>query len=426
MLLEEAQAVIETEGVCDGCLGRCFADRGRGLSNDDRGHALRVCVALIQDAPFEPVEPEGCWVCEGLVPDHEEWAARVERTLEGLEFETFLVGTHVPSVLEENEAALRERAELDTDAGESFKAEINREVGKRLEQTLSASVVHDYPDVVAILNLERDEVDLQLNPEFLYGRYRKLERGLAQRTRMCRVCNGRGTQWRGGKARPCENCGGSGYITERSVEQLITRPIRERLEGTDTVFNTAGREDDDVGVLGSGRPFVVEVKEPRRRPPDLERLQAEIDEAGGDAIEVEGLSLATKGMVEHLTQTPIRQTYRLTVAFHTSVSENDFTAAIAALDGATVRQQIEREGRTVDRIRTLGEVTGELRDETEATIEVDSMGGIGLEALMRGGDGRIDPNLAALLDTEVEVTGMDVLAVEGEEEPLERPVYLLS
>jgi hypothetical protein len=43
-----------------------------------------------------------------------------------------------------------------------------------------------------------------------------------------------------------------------------------RVQCTQTVFHSAGREDSDVRMLGSGRPFVVELVNSFVRPDDLE------------------------------------------------------------------------------------------------------------------------------------------------------------
>jgi tRNA pseudouridine synthase 10 len=49
-----------------------------------------------------------------------------------------------------------------------------------------------------------------------------------------------------------------------------------------------------------------------------------------------------------------------------------------------------------------------------------------VKELIHGDNGRTEPSLAGLLDTGVEVTALDVLAVEGEEEPFEREKFFLD
>ena len=79
-----------------------------------------------------------------------------------------------------------------------------------------------------------------------------------------------------------------------------------------------------------------------------------------------------------------------------------------------------------EQIRTTGHVTGDIQEETAATVEVESTDGIDLRALMEGGTERSDPNLADLLDTEVSVNSMAVIAVEGVDATIVAPEYLVT
>ncbi|MFB6197227.1 MAG: THUMP domain-containing protein, partial [Halobacteriaceae archaeon] len=164
---ERAKRVLETGPICDSCLGRAFATRSFGLSNADRGRALRVGVALDDDVPIDELTSEECWVCQGYCDQFDEWARRAEVAVEGLQFETYQVGTRTPPLLEENEKLLREEAEIDVDAGEPFKSEFNREVGKRLGKSLGKDVDLERPDVVILCELDEKEVSVQINPAFV-------------------------------------------------------------------------------------------------------------------------------------------------------------------------------------------------------------------------------------------------------------------
>ena len=50
-LLESARAVLAEGPVCDACLGRVFAEWSHGLANAERGRALRVTLAMLDDEP---------------------------------------------------------------------------------------------------------------------------------------------------------------------------------------------------------------------------------------------------------------------------------------------------------------------------------------------------------------------------------------
>src|SRR5947208_14342711 len=82
---------------------------------------------------------------------------------------------------------------------EPLKAEVNREVGKRVSDHIRKEAALDRPDVVAVLDTAFDHVDLQVNPLYLRGRYRKLSRGVPPTRWPCRRCRGKGCARRGGE-----------------------------------------------------------------------------------------------------------------------------------------------------------------------------------------------------------------------------------
>lgn len=422
-VLEDARAIREEEGVCDPCLGRVFAQRSHGLTNVERGRALRVALALEDDEPVpDPVDPEACWVCEGLCGRYDGWADRVIAALSEVTFETYQIGTRVPPLLEENDRLLRESAGLDPDRGEPLKSAVNREVGKRVGKSLGVDVDFDRPDVVALLEIEDETVSVQVNPAFVAGRYRKFSREIPQTEWPCRDCDGTGTV----SGDECVVCDGTGYRYQESVEQLVAPHVREAMDGTDATFHGAGREDIDARMLGTGRPFVVEVATPNARFPDTAVIQDRIN-ASTEKVEVEGLRLATYESVERVKGLAADKTYRATVSFSVPVEAEDLADAIDALDGTTIAQETpERVShRRADRTRTRAvySASATLEDPTTATVEVTGEGGLYVKELISGDGGRTEPSLTGLLGIRSEVTELDVLAVEGVEGDFEDPSY---
>jgi len=56
-----------------------------------------------------------------------------------------------------------------------------------------------------------------------------------------------------------KKCGGTGKMYPESVEELSSKPLLEAADGESTSFHASGREDIDARMLGTGRPFVIEV-----------------------------------------------------------------------------------------------------------------------------------------------------------------------
>ena len=422
-VLEVAARAAETGPVCDACLGRLVADRSFGLSNAERGSALRVSLSLRDDADHEPVDTADCWVCEGRCTEFDEWADRAAEAVEGIEFSTYNVGTRPPALIEENEALLRADAGLDEDAGEPFNSEFNREVGKRVGRRTGAEVSFDRPDVQFTIDLAEGELDANVNSAFVYGRYRKLERDIPQTEWPCRECEGSGRQG----VDPCDHCGGSGYLYDDSVEEYTAPVVEDVMDGTAATFHGAGREDVDALMLGTGRPFVVEIEEPRRRQVDVERLQSDINAFADGAVEVEGLRLATYDTVERVKELEAAKRYRAQVAFDADVDGDALAAAVDELEGTTVEQytpnRVDHRRASLTRERDVYEATAELDGPCHATVEIRGAGGLYVKELISGDGGRTEPSLAGLLGVGAEVTALDVVAVEGEDEPFEREAF---
>jgi len=418
-----ARRVLAQAPICDSCLGRPFADRSHGLTVAERGRALRIALALAEDEEYATYDG-GCWVCEDLCATFDDRADRVVERLRDYSFESYQLGSRIPPLYVENERLLREQAQLDPEAGEALKAEVNREVGKRVGRALGVEVDFGRPDVLAILDLDADLVEIQINPAFVYGRYRKLERGLPQTEWPCRECGGSGRL----DGESCQHCGGDGYLYADSVEELVAPVIRDAMDGIDATFHGAGREDVDARMLGTGRPFVVEVDHPTDRFPDVQALQAAVNDHADSRVEVDELQLASYEMVERVKELSANKTYRAEVEFASPVGETAFDEAVATLDGATIEQRTPRRvsHRRADktRRRTIHEIDGTLETATDATVEVRSEGGLYIKELIHGDEGRTEPSLAGQLAVPATVTALDVVAVAAEDGSFADPAYL--
>jgi tRNA pseudouridine synthase 10 len=433
-VLSVARDALASGPLCDSCLGRLVADRSFGLSNPERGRSLRVAVALADDEAFDP--PGECWVCENECDRFDWWARQAAAAVRGYEFDSYQVGTKVPPLIEENDRLLREDTGLDPEAGELMKSEFNREVGKRLGERTGTTVDFGRPDVLVVCDLATDEVDLQVNSAFVYGRYRKLKRDIPQTEWPCRDCNGTGLV----QGEPCDGCDGVGYRYDESVEQLTAPVVREAMDGESATFHGAGREDVDARMLGTGRPFVIEVDTPRVRSVDTDELQAEVNEFADGKVEVERLRLATHEMVERVKELPASKTYRIELQFADSVAADTFEAALSTLDGATVEQdtpqRVSHRRAAKTRIRAVYDADGHLgatgadRETSQqgdtATVEIHGEGGLYVKELVSSDEGRTQPSLAGELGVEATVTALDVLTVEGEDEPFENSEFFRS
>jgi tRNA pseudouridine synthase 10 len=402
--LEAAAGTVGREALAslqldDRCLGRLFAKVGRGMGNDERGAMVRQSLSL---------QPAGeCQVCRGLFDRLETFVSLVEKALLGWEGNTFLVGCRIDPAILEAEELLWTRLGVST--YEPIKSEVNREVGKRVEARTGRTVDFEEPEIVAILDTTYHHVDLQVAPLLIYGRYRKLVRGIPQTRWPCRVCRGKG----------CERCGFQGKMYPTSVQEVIAGPVMERTLGEDHAFHGMGREDVDARMLGEGRPFILEVRRPRKRTVDLEALAAAVNASG--VVEVGHLRHARTAEVAALKEERGDKTYRIVVSFPSPPPMEKLKKGVSTLEGAEILQRTP--SRVVHRRadRTRGRKVKEARlvslSGSTAEILVRTEAGTYVKELVHGDQGRTTPSLAEILGMAVEVQELDVVGIHDGERP---------
>jgi len=428
-VLEISKKIMHEGPICDHCLGRQFAKLSTGLSNRERGQALKLALVLEGDRIYKSEindfllkelalcsafarktlgtggEDEQCLVCQDQFKKLDRWADEAAKALEGLEYSTFLVGTKVSGLLSENEEILW--AEAGTAYAEQLKSELNREVGKRIAEKVQKEVDFENPDITITLDLAKSKLELQIRSVYIIGRYRKMVRGIPQTRWPCRKCKGKG----------CESCNFTGKQYQESVDELIKGPVVEAFQAVDTAFHGSGREDIDALMLGSGRPFVVEAKSPKKRSADLEELMRSINEKAAGKIEVREFSFIGKGMIETLKSAKADKTYKLKVTFKEPVSEEKLKSCLGSLSGTEISQQTPRRvvHRRADLVRKrhvhsirLDELTG----EGYVYITVNCEGGLYVKELISGDEGRTNPSLSGLLGVIALVEDLDVVNVD--------------
>ncbi len=412
-ILEISKKIIAEGPICDHCLGRQFGKLSTGLTNDERGKALKLSLAMEADRLSKEgsdslfsssIEGTPCWVCNGLFEELDVWAEMALAKLSKYEYSTILVGTIISGLLSENEEILW--TESGTLYAEPLKSELNREIGKIISQKTGKEVDFEYPDVVVMLDIAENDVKLQVRSVYIYGRYRKLIRGIPQTRWPCRKCRGRG----------CESCEYTGKQYPVSVDELIREHVIEATRCADTKFHGAGREDIDALMLGNGRPFVVEAVDPVFRVTDLKLLENKINERSGGKIEVEGLKLVSKEVIESLKSSKADKVYNLKVTFKEPVSEKNLRYAVEHLAGSDIKQQtpqrvVHRRADIVRERRVHGMELDEL-NEDYAIIRVYCAGGLYVKELISSDDGRTVPSLSGILGVQAEVVELDVVDVK--------------
>ena len=437
-ILEKPLSMLSKHPLCDHCLGRQFALLGYSIENKDRGKALKLGLTLQASALNSAKNAEGikrlkvlavngfsreaqetlhhlkkritkkdtlktCFLCEGKFQLLDGLIQKALQAIASYEYTTFLVGVELPVAVEEREDEFK--AAFNVSYGESIRHEFGRSLGKRIAELTGKTAEYKKPDIAVIFNPFTEQVRLQVNPLFVAGRYRKLVRDIPQSKWFCSNCRGKG----------CAKCGGTGKLYPESVEELASKPLLEVAEGEKSSFHASGREDIDARMLGSGRPFTIEISKPKKRFLNLKKLEAAVNANAEGKVEVSGLRFATKDVVRRLKKAESAQKeYRVLIEFENAVSEEGLRL-LEKMSGTLIKQQtplrVLHRRADLTREKYIYEVKVKKVALKRAEMDVRCQGGLYVKELVSGDEGRTIPNVSELLGNRAEPLKLDVLNI---------------
>jgi tRNA pseudouridine synthase 10 len=393
------------------------------IKHNDSEKGTKMLVSLAENGMFDPAkqlckknkfefqEIVNCHLCtvdgKNIFEKIPNIVQRVLDITPSVEFTTFLVGTSPDPNLVEKHDELRANFEI-LDA-ETLKSDFNRELGKELARALGKDVDFERPDLVIFYDMVKDYVELRINPVFIYGRYRKLERGIPQSRWDCGECNGKG----------CDACEGTGRKYQDSVSEYIGIPAKDLLKGLKFKVHAAGREDIDVLMLGNGRPFVIEVSKPAIRKPDFEELTDLINEHAMGKVKVTDLEISTRKRFQQLKGEASENVkeYKAIIQIEEDISEENLEKSAKLLVGKTIEQRTpnrvaHRRSDLVRKKRIL-EVTLEKSESKIIEGFFRVQGGTYVKELISGDEGRTSPSLSEVLGTPCVCIQLDVVGIHS-------------
>ena len=399
--LNQAEHLLQEHRLCDSCLGRLFRKEITEGSNAQKGHLIRT-----QLHQKQRTAAKDCWVCEGLTEEIPHFIDLITKALEDYEFDTFLIGSKIDEDVQEREQHLWEYLTLEN--AEPIKMEINREIGKILEPQLKKTVDIPNPDIMAVIDTVYDVVTLQISSLFIYGRYKKFQRGIPQTKWPCQICFGKG----------CRRCNYTGKLYEITVEELIAQKALEMTQGTDESFHGSGREDIDARMLGNGRPFILEIKNPKKRNIDLAVLEKETNNTLKDTIEISCLRFSDRDEIARIKAAEFRKTYRVILEASQPLNKEKLIKVAQSLQGKLIKQltptRVAHRRANKVRERLIYNCTIESVEGIIASLTLETESGTYVKEFISGDDEKTQPNLSELIGIPCKVKELDVIEVKGE------------
>jgi len=418
-IVESIVTAIKDCYLCDHCLGRLFSNLLSGYTDEERGKILRSFLAFLLDSGekldvdfsnfygikfrnirLQPEKPKECKVCKNFFEERiEGFVKKAVERLKGIDFETFLVGCVA------TEDMIKAEEELWSKTGiefvEPIKSEINREVGKRLEKITDKRFSLENPDITLILDLRTEAIRLQVRSLFIFGKYKKLKRGIPQSRWTCPKCRGKG----------CTYCKGKGKLYPTSVQEIIEKPLFKATGSKKSRFSGSGREDINVRCL-DWRPFVIEILKPLKRKANLKVVEKEINKS--NKVKVKGLKFTTKEVVRAIKSERADKTYLADILFFKSLERKDLKK-LEELKRQPILQKTPTRvlHRRADKFRKrlVKELAWKLIGPRRLQLRIRAESGMYVKELITGDEGRTRPSVSELLNNRVKKISLDVIKI---------------
>jgi tRNA pseudouridine synthase 10 len=228
---------------------------------------------------------------------------------------------------------------------------------------------------------------------------------------------------------------------EGSVQEFIGDVLKRVFKADDCKFMSAGREDIDVRMLGRGRPFVMEMVNPRRPHLDADTyraMQKEINQNAKGLIHVLDLQEVNEKQVSLLKEgeESKRKSYRSVIWAANPVTPETISGLSSqgefVIDQLTPIRVLHRRS-LMNRKKTIHKMHGEFVNEHYSLLDLTTQAGTYIKEFVHSDLGRTKPSFASFIgQDQADILLLDVMEValdfppslQNEEEPPEAPSIL--
>lgn len=424
-ILEVSKLILSKYSLCDRCLGRQFHLLSEKADNEEIGRSIKLCLHLkaisllnerkrkaavnilriLARSGFERSKTtleslglksyeEKCYICNNLLfSDLDTFIRLIENQTLEIEFNTFQVTSFIPKEIVKKDDFIK--VEFSISTGESIKTEFNRVLSNLIEEKIKKKHSMISPDVTLLLNPIKKTVVAHPNPVYVYGKYRKLSSGISQTRKV-----------------------GKDPLT--SIEGLLASVFVPVFKAKDVKLHGAGREDVDALMLGGGRPFVLEVVEPKKRAVVLSSLEDTFNSSFKGIAEISSLRFCSKKEIVKIKMIgeKISKVYRLKVKADKIPSEEEIAKVEKMVQNLVIYQRTPTRvlWRRTDKVRkkVIKWIKISPINEKEMEVILEAQGGTYVKEFIDGDNGRTRPSLAELLNTPLKWESLEVLEIKGE------------
>jgi len=370
---------------------RAWSLRGlRALARSGYGAASEELFKLTG----KEVAQQPCHICGGaLFNKIDHIVSLMHSDVSDYDFQSFQVGSSLPRKMLRSDDELKIKHKLAH--GENIKTEFNRLVSNAFSERAGKTHSFQEPDLMIMVEPISGRVRVSPAPVYVYGRYRKLQRGISQTRK-------------------------AGADPLKSIEGMLASILVPLFSAKGMKFHGAGREDVDAMMLGSGRPFIAEVLDPKRRAINPDEIAEQFNKEYGRMVEILDLKPATKMSIAELKLKGEKTSklYHVIVKVPNLPSDDRLIELEQKTKGLIINQRTPRRisWRRADKIRrrTISWLKVKPIPPQRLDVTIEAQAGTYIKEFVTGDEGRTKPSLAELLNMPAEWESLEVLEIIGD------------
>ena len=349
-LIERVRKILEEYYICDECLGRQFHALLPKIPNREKGRILRkyaIMDSVFKDKKTKFKKGETCCLCNNTFDKMDFYVDKVKKKIEKYEFSTMLIGSKIPAKLISDEEDFWE--EEGVDFCEAIKSDFNREIGYRIRNLTNKKIEFENPDLMMIVNLDNNEIDLQISPLYIMGKYKK-------------------------------------RLPKEKLQNIINDALVKNSKACEAVFYSIGRLEQNV-TTSCYRPFVVMLKNPEKRKLDLKEIRKKINKL--KSISVSDLDYSNRNEIDNMKNEKITATYSITLEVSKKLDIKEAKKKLMKLKNKRVTQFLKQKTRNPYIRKINARVSGK-----NLIISMESTVGFSVNSFL---EGKSKPNLKKLI-----------------------------
>lgn len=206
------------------------------------------------------------------------------------------------------------------------------------------------------------------------------------------------------------------------MEGLISPEFVKEFQATGSKFHGAGREDIDVRMLGTGRPFILELNNPKIRKLELNKIMERVNQIQEKKVNIRNLEYSSKKNVIKIKaeSANIRKVYKALVESEIDFKVEDFNHKLKELRIKLENQIIAQ--RTPNRVshrradlirkKTIFKIEGQHLKSNLYEFTIETQGGTYIKELISGDNGRTIPSFSEIFETLLLCKELDVIEIK--------------